>query len=160
MTRQEILIVDYSPEYGRELVGMWRDSFERAVGVVDPHPLDEQLQYLEGKVVPENHVLLVLERETSAVIGFMASTPEKIAQLYLHVAYQHRGIGSMLVNIAKQRSSGRLRLFTFKVNKNAQRFYERHGFKVIGHGFEEGWQLEDIEYEWSASDYLNAILAT
>jgi ribosomal protein S18 acetylase RimI-like enzyme len=55
----------------------------------------------------------------------------------------------MLVNIAKEQSCGRLRLFTFAVNKNAQRFYERHGFKIVGGGFEEAWQLDDIEYEWS-----------
>ena len=45
-------------------------------------------------------------------------------------------------------SGGSLRLFTFKSNSKAQRFYERHGFKIIGRGFEELWQLEDIEYQW------------
>lgn len=152
MTHQEIVIVEYSPEYGRELVAIWRESFEQAVGVIDPHSLEEQLQFLEEKVIPQNRVLVVLEKGTSAVIGFMALTPEKIAQLYVHVNHQSRGIGSILVNIAKQHSRGRLRLFTFNVNKRAQRFYEQHGFKVIGHGFEEEWQLEDVEYEWSASE--------
>ena len=97
-------------------------------------------------------MLVVLGEGGSGVIAFMASTPEMISQLYVHVSHQHEGIGSMLVDIAKQRSRGRLRLFTFRVNESAQRFYERHGFKVIGHGFEEGWQLEDLEYEWSAPE--------
>lgn len=145
-------VIEYRPEYGRELVRMWRDSFERGVGVVDPHPLDEQFRYLEEKVVPENRVLVVLDLAGTAVTGFMASTPEKISQLYVHVGHQRRGIGSLLVNIAKQQSCGRLRLFTFSVNAVARRFYERHGFKVIGRGFEEDWQLEDLEYEWSAPD--------
>lgn len=148
---RDIVVVDYSPEHGPELVKMWRESFERAVGVIDPHPLSEQLRYLEEKVVPENNVLVVLEEATSAVIGFMASTPDNILQLYVHVSHQNNGLGSMLVNIAKQRSRGRLRLFTFEANKNAQRFYESHGFKVVARGFEKEWQLEDIEYEWSAA---------
>ncbi|MET0463906.1 MAG: GNAT family N-acetyltransferase [Chitinophagaceae bacterium] len=152
MIRPELDIVEYAHEYGRELVRMWRDSFEQAVGVVDPHPLDEQLRYLEEKVVPGNQVLVVLDKGGAGVIAFMASTPEMICQLYVHVGHQYKGIGSMLVNIAKQRSRGRLRLFTFRVNKSAQRFYERHGFKVIGLGFEENWQLEDIEYEWSTPE--------
>jgi ribosomal protein S18 acetylase RimI-like enzyme len=147
----DIVIVDYSPKYARELVEMWRASFEQAVGVIDPHPLAEQVQYLQEKVVPINQVLVVLEKTTLAVIGFMASTPEIISQLYVHVNHQHKGIGSILVNIAKQASGGRLRLFTFKSNQKAQCFYEQHGFKIIGHGFEPEWQLEDIEYEWSAS---------
>ncbi len=151
MTTPDVSIVDYSPKYGRELVRMWRGSFEQAVGVIDPHSLDRQLQYLEEKVVPENNVVLVLEKTTSDVIGFMASTPDHISQLYVHVKHQNKGIGSILVNIAKQNSGGRLRLFTFKANEIAQRFYERHGFKVVGCGFEKEWQLEDVEYEWCIS---------
>ena len=151
MTPHDLVTVEYAPKYGREIVKMWRNSFEQAVGVIDPHPLEEQLQYLEEKVVPENHVLVVLERSTSTVIGFMASTPGRISQLYVHVDHQNKGIGSMLVNIAKQNSDGRLRLFTFKANKEAQRFYDQQGFKIVGRGFEKEWQLEDIEYEWIAA---------
>ena len=81
----------------------------------------------------------------------MAATPESISQLYVHVDHQGKGVGSMLVGIAKQHSHGRLRLFTFEANKNAQRFYERHGFEVVARGFEKEWQLADIEYEWSAA---------
>jgi ribosomal protein S18 acetylase RimI-like enzyme len=149
---RDMVIVEYSSEYGPELVKMWRASFERAVGVSDPHPLSEQLQYLEEKVVLENRVLVVLEETTLAVVGFMASTPERISQLYVHVDYQGQGVGSMLVGIAKQHSHGRLRLFTFEANKNAQRFYERHGFKVKARGYEKEWQLADIEYEWTAAE--------
>jgi len=37
------------------------------------------------------------------------------------------------------------------VSVDALRFYERHGFKVVGCGFEKEWQLEDVEYEWCIS---------
>jgi ribosomal protein S18 acetylase RimI-like enzyme len=143
-------VVDYAPKYGHDLVRMWRESFERAVGIVDRHSLEDQRRYLEESVVPHNRVLVVVSKATAEVIGFMAMTPEVISQLYVHVSHQHDGIGSMLINMAKQQSTGRLRLFTFKVNKVAQRFYEQHGFRVIGEGFEKDWQLEDLEYEWSA----------
>ena len=148
-TLQEIEIVEYDPKFGYELVRMWRDSFERAVGVIDSHPLEKQLRYLEKKVIAENEVRVVLEKRSSEVIAFMASTQDRIAQLYVHADYQKRGIGTMLLDIAKRNSSGRLSLFTFKVNENAQRFYERNGFEVRRFGFEEEWQLEDVEYEWS-----------
>src|ERR1044071_10047853 len=92
MTEQEIVIVDYAPEHGLELVRMWRASFEQALEIVDPHPLPEQLRYLQEKVIPDNQVLVVLDERRSSVIGFMASTPETISQLYVHVDYQNRGI--------------------------------------------------------------------
>ncbi|MHC4550805.1 MAG: GNAT family N-acetyltransferase [Planctomycetota bacterium] len=141
-------VVDYRSAYGRALVEMWRASFERAVGIVDPHPCEEQLAYLERKVVPENRVLVVVEEASSDVVGFLAVNQEQIAQLYVHVDYQGRGIGSSLLRYAKEHSHGRLRLFTFEANTDAQRFYERRGFKVIARGFEEAWQLADLEYEW------------
>lgn len=148
----ELELDDYSSIYGVELVKMWRNSFEKAVGVIDPHTLNEQLAYLEGKLVSENHVTVVLDKATSTVVGFLASTPDTITQLYIHIDYQNLGIGSILIELAKSQSRGLLRLFTFKANKNAQRFYERHGFRIVGYGFEKEWGLEDIEYEWAASD--------
>lgn len=144
-----IAIVDYAPRYASELVLMWRASFEQGVGITDPHPLEDQLRALEEKIVPKNRVLLVLDPRTSAVIGFLAYTSETVSHLYVHVDYQNKGIGSVLLDIAKKNSSGVLRLFTFERNMRARRFYERHGFRIIRHGFEEFWQLADIEYEWS-----------
>jgi len=148
--RPGIVIVDYSPEYGPELVQMWRNSFERAIDIRDPHPIEQQLQALNEQVVAGSRVLVALEKNTSAVIGFIAYTSTTVSQLYVHVDHQNQGIGSRLLNIAKENSDGFLRLFTFQANLRAQQFYERHGFKVIGRGFEEKWQLNDVEYEWTA----------
>jgi ribosomal protein S18 acetylase RimI-like enzyme len=147
----EIVIVEYLPEYGRELVQMWRDSFERAVGIHDPHTFEEQLRFVEQELVQSNSVAIVLEKGTGKVVGFLAATTDMISQLYVHVDHQSKGIGSMLVNLAKENSNGRLRLFTFECNKNAQRFYERHGFEIAARGFEKSWQLADIEYLWCAA---------
>jgi ribosomal protein S18 acetylase RimI-like enzyme len=138
--------VDYRPEHADALVRMWRTSFERALGVVDPHPIEEQRAYLDEQVVPNNEVLVVLAE--AEIVAFLAFTSETIAQLYVHPAHQGKGIGSALLSHAKERSTGRLRLFTFERNAGARRFYERHGFRLVGRGFEETWQLADLEYEW------------
>ena len=143
-----IEIVDYSPRHGPELVRMWRASFEHGIGITDPHPLEDQLRALEEKIVPQHRVLLVLDTRTATVIGFLAYTSESVSHLYVHIDHQNKGIGSMLLDIAKSDSRGVLRLFTLEANTRAQRFYERHGFKIIHRGFEEFWQLADIEYEW------------
>jgi GNAT superfamily N-acetyltransferase len=147
-----MVVIDYSPQYGKELVRMWRDSFEQAVGVKNPYPLEDQLQYLEEQLVPNNRVRIVLADNTSTLVGVLVSSPRTISQLYVHVDHQNRGIGSLLLSLAKQDSDGSLRLFTFDCNLRAQRFYEKHGFKIIGRGFEDQWQLHDIEYEWVAAD--------
>jgi ribosomal protein S18 acetylase RimI-like enzyme len=138
----------YSEERGFELVKMWRASFERGVGVVDPHPSEDQLAFFRREVLAQNEVLLVVEGADGPVVAFIAFSKEKIAQLYVHIDYQGRGIGKALLDLVKCESSGRIRLFTFAQNAGARRFYELNGFREIGQGFEPEWQLADVEYEW------------
>lgn len=143
-----LTLAPYSPSRGLELVKMWRASFERGVGVIDPHPLEEQLAFLDRDLVPRNSVILVLDGIEGPVVAFIAFSTQEVAQLYVHVDHQGRGIGKALLGVAKARSSGRLRLFTFARNGFARRFYERNGFVEVAQGFELEWQLEDIEYAW------------
>ena len=48
---------------------MWRRSFEEAVGVNDPKPIEEQEKYFLSNVVPCNDVLVALWEEE--LVGFM-----------------------------------------------------------------------------------------
>ena len=139
-------IVPYRSEMLQPLVDLWRESFEHGVGVVDPHPIEEQRQYLVEHVAAHFEVRVAMR--DAAIVGFVASDAESISQLYVRVGCLRQGIGSRLVELAKSRSSGSLWLFTFARNAVARRFYERHGFEVIAHGFEPTWQLEDVKYRW------------
>ncbi len=82
------------------------------------------------------------------VVGFVAAAPERVDQLYVHLDYQGLGIGSTLLQWAKDHSLGHRCLFTFERNRRAQRFYEARGFTQTGRGIAEYWQLPDITYEW------------
>jgi hypothetical protein len=75
-----IRIEPYQPEHARPLVELWRASFEYGVGIKDSHPLEDQLAFFEAKVLPENTVRIALS--ASGLVGFIASTPESVAQLY------------------------------------------------------------------------------
>jgi GNAT superfamily N-acetyltransferase len=131
-----------------ELVRFWRASFEAAVGIVDPHPLSQQRDYFLSEVLPRNDVRLALLDDE--LVGFVAASPESVAQLYVRLGFQRRGIGARMLGWAKERSSGSLWLYTFARNAAARSFYERNGFVAIAHGFEPNWRLEDVKYHWSA----------
>lgn len=142
-----VTLAEYQPHWLDELVVMWRESFEAAVGVTDPHPLEEQQQHFVNVVLPQHAVRLALVN--GKVVGFVAASPESISQLYIRVGYQRQGIGSMLLEWARNRSSGSLWLYTFARNHGACAFYERSGFVVVETGFEPMWQLEDVKYQWT-----------
>lgn len=144
----DLSLVPFRVELADELVALWRASFERGVGVIDPHPLSDQRAYLLSEVVPHNSVRVALAG--GCVIGFVAASVDRLAQLYVHIDYQGRGVGTLLLDWAKAQSAGRLSLFTFTRNTRACAFYEHNGFVATARGFEPDWQLEDVRYEWSA----------
>ena len=145
---EPIRIYDFNPEDSRAVVDMWRASFEFGVGIKDPHPIEDQAAYLEERILPLNRVRVAWEGST--IVGFLASSQESIAQLYVRVENIGQGIGTQFVNLAKAESSGSLWLYTFAQNTRGCRFYERHGFVEVDRGFEPTWQLPDVKYRWRA----------
>jgi GNAT superfamily N-acetyltransferase len=129
-----------------ELVRMWRASFEHGVGVIDPHPLEDQAEYLRTTVMPAHRVRVA--RSGGSIVGFLASNPQSVAQLFVRVENIGQGIGTRLLRLAQSDSSGSLWLFTFARNWRARRFYEHHGFVAIANGFEPTWGLDDVKYAW------------
>jgi GNAT superfamily N-acetyltransferase len=139
-------IRDFEPGDVHELIPMWRQSFEHGVGIIDPHPIQEQAAHFHEKVLPANAVRVALDG--GRPVAFLASNVESVTQLHVRVEYIGQGIGSRLLGLAKSESAGSLWLYTFAKNANARRFYERHGFVAVEHGFEATWQLEDVKYRW------------
>ena len=143
---QTVHIEDFESTDTDALVRMWRASFEHGVGIVDPHSLEEQIEYLRTKVIPVHRVRVA--RDDESIVGFLASNHESVAQLYVRVQDIGRGIGTQLLRLAQSESSGSLWLFTFAQNARACRFYEHHGFVAVAHGFEPMWKLNDVKYQW------------
>lgn len=140
------IITPYNPKYAEQTVTMWRASKEKALGQKEVRPVEDHIYFINHILPTQFQVELVLMDDQ--VIGIIAFNKSEISQLYIHVNYQGIGIGETLLNKAKVNSNGKLRLYTFEVNHVAQRFYEKHGFKVIARGHENEENLPDIQYEW------------
>lgn len=145
-------LVEFDRRRLDELVPMWRASFEAGVGIVNPHPLDKQRRYFLTQVLPHNDVRLATRGDE--LVGFVAASAESVSQLYVAPGRQRCGVGTLLLNWAKEHSHGTLWLFTFARNLNARAFYESQGFRAIAHGFEPTWQLDDIKYSWIRGTHL------
>jgi len=146
VNQHQIIITDYNPKYAEQTVKMWRDSKEQAIGQKEIHSFENHVYFLNN-ILPEQfqiNLALIDDR----VVGMIASNETEISQLYIHIDYQGMGIGQTLLEKVKAKSSGRLTLYTFEVNKKAQRFYEKNGFNIIGRGHENEENLPDIQYEW------------
>lgn len=154
----DLSLEEFRPEHAAELVAMWRESFEHGVGVTDPHPLEEQRQYLVNVLAPGHAMRVALLG--GRIVGFVAASRGSIAQLYVKKGFHHRGIGSRLLAWAREQSGGSLWLYTFERNTIARAFYEKHGFRIVARGFEPEWKLADVRYEWAAATGRAAIVET
>ena len=141
-----LAITPYRPEFRERLVDLWRASFALGVGAPVPNSVADHRQFFDEHTLAQTSVHLALR--DGELVGFGAFTPESVAQLYVHVAHLGQGIGTRLLELAKAHSGGKLWLYTFVTNTNAQRFYEHHGFDVVERGFEPVMQLGDLRYEW------------
>ncbi|MRX73931.1 GNAT family N-acetyltransferase [Bacillus lacus] len=145
-----VIIMPYHPKYAEQTVAMWRKSKEEAIGQEDIHSFENHVHFLKEILVEKYKIELALMNEE--VVGIIVYHVSEINQLYIHVDYQGMGIGNRLLAIAKERSKGKLSLYTFQKNKKAQRFYEKQGFKIVSKGHQNEEKLPDFKYEWISQD--------
>lgn len=82
-----------------------------------------------------NHVLPNAEVRVAEVegrvTGFIAWTPGEIDHLYIHPDCQGRGVGTALLLEALKDCDPGVELWVFQKNRDAIRFYEKHGFRLL-----------------------------
>jgi ribosomal protein S18 acetylase RimI-like enzyme len=128
------------------------DVYLAAFGATYDFPLahtdDEVRGWLAEEVVPRMETWVV--EVEGRVVAMMVLDQVGLDQLYVDPGWHGRGIGSRLVELAKERRPSGMDLYTFQVNKRARRFYEHHEFVVValgdGSGNEE--RQPDVLYRW------------
>jgi ribosomal protein S18 acetylase RimI-like enzyme len=158
---RRVFFADYKKDLELELLGLWRSSFNRAVGIAEDvraEASQEHLKFLRS--LNPGFIRVALEETTSQLLAFMRKEGSEIKDLFVHVEHQREGLGSEFIRQAKAENDF-LFLSTFELNKGAQRFYEFHDFVVTRRGFagaeDNPWattreQLADITYEWKRAD--------
>ena len=118
------------------------------------HSDDEVRNYVSQILIPTMEVIVPLIN--GKIVGMIALSQEAgtgwIEQFYMHPSVAGKGIGTQMLEMAKDRMGAPIRLYTFQANQGARRFYERHGFQAIafGDGSDNEERCPDVLYEWQA----------
>jgi ribosomal protein S18 acetylase RimI-like enzyme len=116
------------------------------------HAESEVLQWIKD-VVLRNSLVMLAVADDRLTGGFASVRSGVLEHLYVSPQLQGHGLGTLLLDAAKEESPRGLRLHVFQRNLSARQFYERRGFKLVelrdGSSNEEG--EPDAVYEWIGS---------
>ena len=150
-------ITGFRKEHEFAVIRLWRKSFAQAIDIEEDTREEAVMEHLEYFQTYDPSIIRVaLEENQNKIIGFMAKERNYIKDLFIHVEYQKKGLGSLFINHAKKEEEF-LYLHTLELNKGAQKFWELHDFEIVKRGFTtfeaNSWatkkeQLADIYYEW------------
>ena len=131
---------------------VWLAAFKATYPFPPAHPDEDVRRWLREEIVPREETFVAVDPD-GRVVGFMSLRDDDLDHLYVAPDRHDRGIGSRFVELAKERRPGGLGLYTFQVNANARRFYERRGFKVerLGNGESNEEGQPDVRYAWDPS---------
>ena len=131
------------------IADIWLTSFKATYTFPPAYPDDAVRDWIRDELMTRDEVWVATEAD-GIVVGFIALGGDDVDQLYVRPDRFDRGIGSRLLDLAKERRPGGLGLFTFQENARARAFYEGRGFSVawLGNGEHNEERQPDVRYVW------------
>jgi GNAT superfamily N-acetyltransferase len=124
-----------------------------AEGTIPPIVGDDDGARRYWTSVVEGEAETYLAFDGGHAIAVLSLGPGWVNHLYVVPGRTGAGVGTTLLDFAKQRSPGGLQLWAFQSNTGARRFYERHGFVDVERtdGRDNMEKAPDVRYVWSPS---------
>ena len=138
------------PADAERIASLWLRSRRVSIpNIPPPVHSDDDVRSWFATVVLRHRESWVVE-EPVGITAVLVLEPGSIDQLYVDPDHIGRGLGTRLVDLAKELNPDGVDLWTFQSNVGARRFYERHGFTAVAAtngDNEEG--APDVRYHWS-----------
>jgi GNAT superfamily N-acetyltransferase len=142
-----IAIRPYTDEDLDNVVALWYGSWSHAFPtLIHPQPFDQWKSRFQTEYSKQSGAWVAAIQDR--VAGFVVVSDRIIAQIFVEVEMQGNGVGAALLNHAKTLYPSGLRLTTLQQNKQACRFYEKHGFIAGAAGVNPVNGQPNIEYYW------------
>ncbi|TIH12343.1 N-acetyltransferase [Marinifilum sp. JC120] len=115
------------PEEYEFLGNLWLEVSIKAHDFVPREFWEENLSAMQHEYLPASETWVI--EQDGEVAGFMSLVGETIAALFVSADKQGRGLGSRLLQHAKEEHES-LNLCVYKENLPSVAFYKKQGFKV------------------------------
>jgi len=150
--RRDIVVRGFIELDFDRVVAQWHETNLASYPYVPLHQersLDDARMFFRKRLLPECRVWIA--ELGSEPLGLLAMSDSWIRQLAVFPSFQRQGVGTALLRKAREESPQQLRLYTFRRNRPARAFYEKHGFAAVAFGTSPAPESEpDVEYLWQA----------
>lgn len=147
----ELSVRQATPADTAALVSLYLDARETAHPAIprSVHSPDETHRWLRSRADAPGSELWLAEQGSDAV-GLLLLEDAWVHSLYVAPERAGRGVGTLLLDLAKSVRPGGLGLWVFETNERARRFYDRHGFGEVRRtdGSHNEEHQPDIEMAW------------
>lgn len=152
----DVLLRPASPQDAEALATVHLEARKAAVPAMPPpvHSDDETRAWVRGWLAGDDEVWVA--EVVGDAVGYARLTDRWLDDLYVVPELSGRGIGGVLLELAKSVRPGGFALWVFESNVGARRFYRRHGLveleRTDGSGNEE--RQPDVRMAWPGVDPL------
>jgi GNAT superfamily N-acetyltransferase len=146
----DLLIRPLEPYDTEEAAQVWWRSRHAEPALLPPaiHTPQQVSTWFAEVLLPDAQTWVGLD--DGRIVAVLTLDGDDLDQLYVDPDAAGQGVGSTLVELAKDLRPGGLALWTFQTNTRAQSFYARHGFTEVrrtdGAANEE--RAPDIRMTW------------
>ena len=146
----DLLIRPLEPSDTDEAAAVWWRS-RHAEGSLLPaaiHTAEQVAAWFAEVLLPDAQTWVALD--DGRIVAVLTLDGDDLDQLYVDPDVAGRGVGSTLVDLAKDLRPGGLALWTFQTNLRAQAFYQAHGFVEVRRtdGAENEERAPDVRMTW------------
>lgn len=142
-----IQIRKMAPEDIKAVGDVWLTTSIDAHDFVPARYWRADLETMVADILPDPNTEAYVHEGEGAIDGFLSMGGDKIGYLYVLPGKQRAGVGSCLLNRAKEGHS-ELHLTVFKVNKAAAAFYASQGFRFVGESVCQNTGCEEFKMSW------------
>jgi len=128
------MIRDYRAADIDQILAIWLSASIKAHDFIESSFWKSKISEMRDVYIPASETL-VYEAD-GEVVGFYSLHENNLATIFVAPYSQGKGVGSALLDDVKNKRES-LQLTVYKENTQSIRFYEKHGFTLVGEQIDE-----------------------
>lgn len=128
---------------------IWQNENIKAHNFIPKEYWESNYEYVK-KLLPNSEIYVYIENDK--IEGFIGINEDYIEGIFVNSNYQNKGIGTALLNKAKEEKE-ELTLNVYEKNRKAIKFYEKNGFKIVKEAVDKETNEKEFRMIWNKGDF-------